>query len=92
MLLDLAIPPTWFVANVFFAIPQLGAQEPDNAGRRRPRDHAGRVNCPEKHTSAASNGELGGGQRLPGEAGDALDEETFHIWRNLKKVPSCRRI
>ena len=77
MLPDLAIPPTWFVDKLFFAIPQLGAQEPDNAGRRRPRDHAGRVDCPEKHTSAASNGELRRGQRLPGETGDALDEEKF---------------
>ena len=57
--------------------PQLGAQEPDNTGRRRPRDHAGRVDCPEKHTSAAPDGKLGRGQRLPGEAGDALDEEKF---------------
>ena len=84
MLLDLAIPPTWFVANVFFAIPQLGAQEPDNAGRRRPRDHAGRVNCPEKHAAAASNSELGRGQRLPGEAGDALDEKKF-IFGQIKR-------
>ena len=84
MLPGLAIPPTWFVAKVFFAIPQLGAQEPDNTGRRRPRDHACRVDCPEKHTSTAPDGELGRGQRLPGEAGDPLDEEKFmfgHIER-----------
>ena len=79
MLPGLAIPPTWFVAKVFFAIPQLAAQEPDNTGRRRPRDHAGRVDCPEKHASAAPDGELGRGQRLPGEAGDALDEENFIV-------------
>ena len=79
MLPGLAIPPTWFVAKVFFAIPQLAAQEPDNTGRRRPRDHAGRVDCPEKHASAAPDGELGRGQWLPGEAGDALDEENFIV-------------
>ena len=77
MLPDLAIPPTWFY---YFAISQqMRAQEPDNTGRGRPRDHAGRVDCPEQHTSAASNSELGRGQRLPGEAGDALDEEKFTI-------------
>ena len=78
MLPGLAIPPTWFVAKLFFTIPQqMRAEEPDNTGRGRPRDHAGGVDCPEKHTSAASNGELGRGQWLPGEAGDALDEQKF---------------
>ena len=82
MLQDLAIPPTWFY---YFAISQqMRAQEPDNTGRGRPRDHAGRVDCPEKHASAASNGKLGRGQRLPGEAGDALDEEKF-IFGEIKR-------
>ena len=84
MLPGLAIPPTWFVAKVFFAIPQLATQEPDNTGRRRPRDHAGRVDCPEKHASAASNSKLRRGQWLPGEAGDALDEEKF-IFEQIKR-------
>ena len=86
MLPGLAIPPTWFVAKLFLAIPQqMRAQEPDNTGRGRPRDHAGRVDCPKKHTSAASNGELGRGQWLPGEAGDALDEEKFTFEETKRK-------
>ena len=85
MLPGLAIPPTWFVAKVFFAIPQLGAQEPNNTGRRRPRDHAGGVDCPEKHAGAAPDCELGRGQRLPGEAGDALDEEKFTFEETKRK-------
>ena len=84
MLPGLAIPPTWFVDKLFFAIAQLAAQEPDNTGRRRPRDHAGGVDCPEKHASAASNSELGGRQRLPGEAGNALDEEKF-TFRHIER-------
>ena len=69
----------------FLQFNTSAAQEPDNTGRRRPRDHAGRVDCPEKHASAASNSKLRRGQWLPGEAGDALDEEKFTFEETKRK-------